>query len=145
MGMDAKQEVELEFTSCNLCLADDTHLLFRGRDRLHGKPGEFQVVQCRQCGLIYLNPRPVPAEIGRYYPADYHPYVAPVRAAKQRISRWDARYGLYKRLRAVAALQPKGRLLDVGCATGAFIAFARNYGWDVYGVELVESISIILR
>jgi SAM-dependent methyltransferase len=140
-----RSEARLEYVCCNLCGADDPHLLFQGWDRLHGKPGRFRMVQCQECGLIYLNPRPVISEIDRYYPADYPPHLAPVQAAKGRISRWDVRYGLNKRLRALTALQPRGRLLDVGCATGAFIAFAREQGWDVHGVELADTAASFCR
>jgi 2-polyprenyl-3-methyl-5-hydroxy-6-metoxy-1,4-benzoquinol methylase len=31
-----------------------------------------------------------------------------------------------------------GRLLDVGCGNGEFLKFARNYGWDVCGIDLDE-------
>jgi SAM-dependent methyltransferase len=145
VGNGSAPEVTLERVPCNLCDADDAQVLFYGRDRLHDLPGEFRVVRCRQCGLIYLNPRPISGEIGRYYPADYHPYVAPVRAGQHRVSRWDQRYGLYKRLRAVAALQTGRRLLDVGCGSGDFIAFAREQGWQVQGVELSESAAASCR
>jgi 2-polyprenyl-3-methyl-5-hydroxy-6-metoxy-1,4-benzoquinol methylase len=142
--------VRVESVACNLCGADNGLPLFQGWDRLHDQPGTFQVVGCQECGLIYLNPRPVQSDIVRYYPSDYGPYLAPVRAAQGRVSRWDARYGLYKRLRSIVALQPRAegalaregssarRLLDVGCATGDFLTFARERGWDVHGVELVD-------
>lgn len=31
---------------------------------------------------------------------------------------------------------PKGKILDIGCAAGTFLAFLRDQGWDVAGVEL---------
>ncbi|MGQ9599812.1 MAG: class I SAM-dependent methyltransferase [Anaerolineae bacterium] len=126
----------MEYVSCNLCGRDDTQFLFDGWDRLHGQPGRFRMVRCRQCGLIYLNPRPLPSQIGRYYPEDYPSYQGSRRSAQSRVAHRAWRYGVGKRLRAVAAFQPPGRLLDVGCADGAFVAFAREQGWDAYGVEL---------
>ncbi len=33
-------------------------------------------------------------------------------------------------------MPPKGRLMDIGCATGGFLFEARQRGWDVAGVEL---------
>jgi 2-polyprenyl-3-methyl-5-hydroxy-6-metoxy-1,4-benzoquinol methylase len=39
----------------------------------------------------------------------------------------------------------KGRILDIGCATGYFLDAARERGWDVYGVDLSEYSSGIAR
>ena len=38
-----------------------------------------------------------------------------------------------------------GRLLDVGCSTGYFLARARDAGWDVVGTELDEKAAAIAR
>jgi SAM-dependent methyltransferase len=129
-------ENSVEYVSCDLCGADQPHVLFWGRDRLHNMPGRFRLVQCSVCGLIYLNPRPAMQQMGQYYPADYRPYIAAVQSARNRVSRLDASYGLYKRLRAVEILQPPGRLLDIGCGSGDFLAFARRHGWEAQGVEV---------
>lgn len=135
-GRGSEPEEGMEVVSCNLCGEDDTRLLFEGWDRLHGLPGRFRMVQCRRCGLIYLNPRPTASQIGRYYPEEYPSYGGSRRSGRNRLAQWALRYGMGKRLRAVAAFQPKGRLLDVGCADGAFLALARERGWEAHGVEL---------
>ena len=36
---------------------------------------EFTIVRCRNCGLVYLNPRPPKELLGSYYPPVYYPPV----------------------------------------------------------------------
>ena len=72
--MSENFEIEKEYVNCNLCNADNTQLLFTGKDRRFKKEGLFNVVKCKECGLIYLNPRPTQVDIGYYYPTEYWPY-----------------------------------------------------------------------
>lgn len=61
--------------TCVLCGADGTEpMVERAVDRLHRLPGEFSFVRCTGCGLARLSPRPLPSEIGFYYPSDYYSY-----------------------------------------------------------------------
>ena len=88
----------LETVACDLCGEKDSEVVVRQRDLLHHvSPDEFSVVRCLNCGLLYLNPRPTPADIGRYYPEQYYAGVKPrtrtgiERLAKQfsgTIKRW---------------------------------------------------------
>ncbi len=41
-------------------------------------------------------------------------------------------------LERLDGMVPKGRLLDVGCAYGAFLEMARTHGWETFGVDLSE-------
>lgn len=131
--------MDLEYVKCNLCHADDTRVLFEGRDRLHGLPGAFTVVQCQQCGLVYLNPRPTMGEIGVYYPDDYEPHVFLRRIRRSRLARLDYYYGLGKRRNAIEKFVQSGRMLDVGCGNGGFLYYMREHGWEVQGEELSQS------
>ena len=55
-----------ENVRCNFCHADDFDILLsNGRDRRHHLPGEFRLVKCRECSLVYLNPRPDGRGTGR--------------------------------------------------------------------------------
>jgi SAM-dependent methyltransferase len=96
-----------------------------------GPPGEFNLVQCQDCGLCYLNPYPSPDEMKDYYPDAYRAYRASIDESMRR------RYQEEK-LQKVQAHSQGGRLLDVGCADGLFLHLARQAGWEVRGVEMAE-------
>lgn len=117
---------DLEYVRCNLCGADEAAPLYEMPD-IHFHPDEnFRVVQCRKCGLGYLNPRPSPAAMGRYYPSAFYDYFdeGQVRRYAREaayVEQYSARQG--------------GRLLDVGCARGDFPRLMKSRGWDAEGLE----------
>src|SRR5438552_5407807 len=65
---------DLEDVPCPACGSDRRSPRFRGRDPSVGTGMSFQIVRCDDCGQHYTSPRPIPAAIGRYYPAEYHCY-----------------------------------------------------------------------
>jgi SAM-dependent methyltransferase len=107
------------------------------RDRLLWLDGQFQLVRCRRCGLIYQNPQLTQAELARFYPPDYHPFLPAVEDEALPWRRLDRRHGVDRRCRAVIARagQRAGHVLDVGCATGVFLDGMRRWGWQTTGVE----------
>jgi len=59
----------METVACELCGAREADAVLRQRDLTYGLTDEeFTVCRCRTCGLLYLNPRPAPADMGRSYP-----------------------------------------------------------------------------
>lgn len=133
------ESVVLEDRPCpNHCAGQD-RLIIEAGDRLHGLPGKFKVVQCGHCGLMRTNPRPSAATIGAYYPADYGPYSSPPPVAKGRrplVRRLVS--GLFStETRKMPPLAP-GKLLEIGCAHGAYLAEMREAGWTVEGIEFSE-------
>ena len=128
--------VILETAPCSFCSSSEAEALFSGPDRLLGLPGVFTVVRCLQCGLLRQDPRPTLETIGFYYPPEYDPYSIAIEDEPTRWRRFDRRYGMWKRRRAIERHLPGGRLLDVGCATGNFLyEMARSGRWEVEGVE----------
>lgn len=116
-------------------------LLFVGRDRLHGIPGEFQVVRCCNCGLIRTDPRPTPEAMGAYYPDDYAPYLGSripggrqVPTRRQNMLDTLLRHVFQFNTNVVPDLPP-GRMLEIGCASGSFLAQMASIGWAVSGIE----------
>jgi SAM-dependent methyltransferase len=92
--------------------------------------GGLTVRECRACRLGRLDELPADAE-ARYRSADYFRFwPEEVSAQKRRSGDW-----LIARLEA-ARSGARGRLLEVGCASGELLEAARARGWEVAGVEL---------
>ncbi|MHB8511328.1 MAG: class I SAM-dependent methyltransferase [Actinomycetota bacterium] len=104
--------------------------------------------------MIWLDPQPHPAEIHRLYRDGYYtdspcsePSSATIRFAKRAFS-FDGPGKLEEWVRSLASVRSvadgslmwlgrngPGRLLDVGCGTGAFLERMRDRGWSVIGIE----------
>lgn len=52
---------------CLLCSNEGLPLYQGLRDRLFSAPGTWALMRCPKCGLVWLNPRPVPQDIGKLY------------------------------------------------------------------------------
>jgi SAM-dependent methyltransferase len=142
---DSFSPITFEEVACDQCGSRDSKFLFRGPDRLHGFPGEFSLVQCTQCGWIRQDPRPVAADLGKFYPRNYGPYANAIEDEKWIWNGWDRRYGMLKRRRSVERFSPKGKLLEVGCGTGVFLHEMQRGGWSVVGIEPNEPASAYAR
>jgi SAM-dependent methyltransferase len=122
----------LETVPCDLCGDDEAEPVLRLQDWMfQTTEEEFQLVRCRSCGLLYLNPRPSPAALDRYYPTSYDPF------ARQGLS---ARVKASQQRRAVdelwPVLAPPARVLDLGCATGDLLQAVRERGNpNLLGIE----------
>lgn len=133
-------EVKLEDKPCPLGCNGSDRKVFTGCDRLHNLPGEFTVVKCQKCGLMRTNPRPMPESIGFYYPEDYGPYLSTYVENKGVKGKprpfwkhWVKRVFQFNTdcLPSLA----KGRMLEIGCASGSFMHRMSKEGWEVEGVE----------
>lgn len=141
--MNTPENVMLEQVSCPLGCSNNDEVVLTGRDLLHDLPGEFTVVKCRTCGLMRTTPRPTPETIGFYYPDDYGPYLGTqVNQATPTSSIKELLKPLVKRVfnfntQRLPSLAP-GRMLEVGCASGAFLHQMTSQGWQVQGIEFSE-------
>ena len=89
----------------------------------------FEIVECVECGLGFVNPRPEFREMEKYYPGEFFAvFEEHAEAHALRYAR-EADY-----LRGITA---SGRiLLDIGCANGDFPRYMKRLGWRVEGVEI---------
>lgn len=83
---------------------------------------------CADCGHIFADPCPTPTFIGSLYGALEDPLYE--EEAEGRAMNFRRVLAQLERLRP-----EKGRLFDVGAATGILMNLARERGWEVDGVE----------
>ena len=58
----------MEYVDCNFCKEDNSELLFSVEIFLNGKKKKFNLIRCKKCSLVYINPRPSKDEISAFYP-----------------------------------------------------------------------------
>ena len=146
--------------NCLLCGREGAPLYQGLRDRLFEAPGVWSLMECKECGLFWLNPRPLPSEIAKLYKA-YCTHIAAYNRPRWKMfiisSVLAACYGYTAegknrllgfllsmlgpiRERAGAFVlflhaRDRGKLLDVGCGNGQFLAWMSRLGWEGVGVD----------
>ena len=88
-------------------------------------------VRCSDCGLVFLNPRPVKETVEDFYRENYDEAYGEAEASPDRQPVFEnivRRLALYR--------QPPGRLLDIGCGDGALLSLCQSAGWTGFGLEL---------
>ena len=130
----AREAAHLETVGCPVCSATGD-FIFQQRDLLCSLPGEFGVRFCAKCGMYFLSPRVPEGEIHRYYQATYGPYQA---GRLSPFVKWAAeRVGLVgRRNRIVERYVAGGRILDVGCGNGEFLAHCDPQRWERFAMDI---------
>jgi 2-polyprenyl-3-methyl-5-hydroxy-6-metoxy-1,4-benzoquinol methylase len=100
--------------------------------------GHLDIVRCRQCGLLMTNPRDDEATLARVYAA--------LEDATYDVEDDNRRRTARAFLEWIERFRPqRGRVLDVGCASGLFVAVADHAGWQVTGLEASSGASARAR
>ena len=147
---------------CILCAAKGDQLYTELVDWLFGVSGKWNIRRCSNCDIAWLDPQPVPKDIPALYSRYLTHAVGesstwlgrlqrattqcalvregyPLERPKRILPRLLAKLPGSKRYAklSVLSLNPTnpGRLLDVGCGNGEFIARMRLLGWRVSGVD----------
>lgn len=126
---------ELEKTDCPLCGTDE-YTIFTEINSLN-------YVKCSKCGLIYVNPRlsdNYTREIyqGKTLKSRFKSFLYSRRKMKD-LENIDSRMRRGELLMyEVENYEKSGRILDIGCNRGFLLAAAAAWGWETYGIELVE-------
>lgn len=130
----AWQATELIAINCPICSSDNYKVIYSRADSL-------DIVSCQSCSFRFVQPQPSQRELNRFYKQGYFSGGHDFHQGKDYFN---------SRKRAIATEQITGwhflndhvdlsqkRLLDLGCADGALLVLARQYGASqVTGVEV---------
>jgi 2-polyprenyl-3-methyl-5-hydroxy-6-metoxy-1,4-benzoquinol methylase len=127
----------IHYLQCPVCKNTSIHYSFSAKDNTVSKE-TFEIWKCDSCTALFTQDVPSENEIGAYY------------SSQDYISHSDTREGLvnqiYHQVRNFTIAEKKrlveketgvaaGKILDVGCGTGAFLDKMKKGGWQVTGVE----------
>lgn len=136
-----KYKFLLEHVVCNLCGSDNYDVIYPPIYEI-AHPDEIvktfrssgdeilidQLVQCKACGLQYLNPRLRHDLILEGYSSGADETFVSQAVARERT--------FEKQLKIIQSfMHQKGRILDVGTGGGSFPGIAKKHGWDVVACE----------
>ena len=126
----------LEYVDCNQCGSKHS-VAYRSAPSHYG-PELFQVVRCRECGLVFVNPRLAKKkdEIAGRTVAALDPSAAEI---------FHKTLGGKFILHKIAPYKREGTLLDFGCGKGFLVRVATLAGFDAYGVELNAALAQAAR
>jgi SAM-dependent methyltransferase len=127
--------------ACIICGPTPASLVVQGPDRSGAVAGSFSLLKCPKCGSVFLWPRPSEEALSRFYGKDYPEHRLPEPGSKTVptiFSRYYKNLGLNRLCRLTVRFSgsSEGRLLDIGAATGLFLAQMRRWGkWELFGLE----------
>jgi SAM-dependent methyltransferase len=106
------------------------------RIRFRLKQAPTIVLQCDNCGLVFVDPLPGETELRALY-LDYDLGEADPAFASLLASRRKSRAPVFQEvLKELIAHGARGRLLDVGCSFGFLLSLAKERGLEPTGVDL---------
>lgn len=121
---------DLEAVSCPLCGPEVSQ-------GLRHEFGQFRVVTCQQCGLIFLSPRLAEASIlDLYRDQDYYDSAIVGQGYDEYLEVRENWLSTFRaRLKEIGKYKPGGRVLDVGCGPGFFLEAAASLGYEAWGLD----------
>ncbi len=98
----------------------------------------LDLVRCAGCGLVRVEPTPAAEEVRGLYTESYFDRDFSCGVRKGTYLESEAmRVEEYREvLSVIRSYRPFGRLLEVGCAAGSFLNYAKRSGYQVQGVDI---------
>jgi SAM-dependent methyltransferase len=127
----------VHYINCPVCNSPNIHPALKVKD--HTVSGEiFEIWECNDCKLRFTQDIPDESSITRYYQSeDYISHTETSKGLINRIYLSVRKRTLKKKRKQVSAITGlnKGKLLDLGSGTGAFVNEMVKNGWEAIGLE----------
>jgi 2-polyprenyl-3-methyl-5-hydroxy-6-metoxy-1,4-benzoquinol methylase len=129
--------MKINYTNCPVCNETTSSAYLTVSDFSVTKEN-FDLLQCTNCTLVYTQNIPDQNTIAPYY--HFEEYISHTDTKKSlfhKIYHFVRKITLRKKLGWIqnAIQKNTGNLLDIGCGTGAFLAYAKKNNWTVQGIE----------
>lgn len=118
-----RDTIRVKAVPCILCGHEAHEPVAAGKDYEYETSGQrFNFVRCRNCGHVYLNPRPIDRDIHKAYPAHYYTLEGRHTSGQSAIIARLKSFVIKRRLRYVRdCLKKNASVLEVGCGDGALL------------------------
>ena len=117
---------------CPVCGQSGLKKWLAAPDRFHGRSELYQLLRCPSCSLVWLHNPPTPAEMGQHYGVDYDRAIT---SGGEDPEHWNWRRDELLRQKS------GGAVLDLGCSSGGFLATLKGPGWELFGIEMSETVA----
>lgn len=120
---------------CPVCNGNELSHFLQAKD--YTTTGEvFSIQRCKTCELGITSPRPDQQKITQYYQSDkYISHTGGKKNITDTLYRVARNFMMRWKLKTIQDYQATGKLLDYGCGTGEFLAFMKENGWTISGIE----------
>lgn len=124
--------------TCPICKSSHTKTVFAAVTDYTVSHENFEIVHCENCSHRFTASPPAENVIGKYYQSeDYISHSNTQKGLVNRLYHLVRGYMLGQKSSMIQAITGKktGKLLDIGCGTGAFLATMKTANWEVTGLE----------
>lgn len=144
--LDKPKNILSTSRKCGVCDGGNFEVVYKRKGRFKSKyfitddsyGVHGQIVKCLDCGLVFVEPNELKDKVVKRY-IDF----VDEKFEKERKARAE---GQRRVLENINVISPgRGKLLEIGCASGHFLEIARQDGWDVSGIEPSKWASKIAR
>jgi SAM-dependent methyltransferase len=120
---------------CPLCKGQALPHLTGTYDLHYGIDGHWNYQRCQDCRVVFLNPAPTELFLSRSYDDSYYSY-QDFKTPKPWQTWLRRAIGYNLGVTGDPQFPKPGRILDIGCGSGAFLFKMKTAGWETHGVEI---------